>query len=153
MKLKQLLPLAAVALLAACHPPQKSRPALSGLAGLWITTDGALLYEEWTAATDSLLTGRSYSVNNGDTLLLEEMRMAVLNGKLHFFARVPGQNQAEEVGFGLTATEGTAWVFENLQHDYPNRIVYQLSSDTTLDARIENTKGNKQKLFHFKRLQ
>ncbi len=134
-----------------CHFGQNKKPvSIHNLQGVWQATEGPLLYEEWMIDDDSALIGLSYSINGKDTLLLEKMRMIKTNGRLHFFARVPDQNAAEEIGFALVKHEKSRWTFENPDHDYPNRIIYELLSDTTLYARIENMRGNKQKEFRFK---
>lgn len=136
----------------ACTVAEKKPASPEQLAGLWVTSKGPLLYEEWWKTGSNELAGRSFSINEGDTFHLEAMRMAVSNGKLHFFARVPDQNQEQEVGFALVREAPGSWIFENPMHDYPNRIIYQLVSDTSLYARIENTKGNKKKEFSFRRI-
>ena len=134
-----------------CHFGQnKKSVTIHNLQGVWQAEEGPLLYEEWIIDDDSTLIGLSYSINGEDTLLLEKMRMVNKDGRLHFFARVPDQNAAEEIGFALVKLEKNRWTFENPDHDYPNRIIYELLSDTTLYARIENMKGNKQKEFRFK---
>ncbi len=152
MKGKYCIFLVLIFLAAACNITDKKPASPEQLAGLWVTSEGPLLYEEWWKTGSNELTGRSFSINQGDTFHLEAMRMAVSDGKLHFFARVPDQNQEKEVGFALVQEVPGSWIFENPSHDYPNRIIYQLVSDTSLYARIENTKGNKKKEFRFRRI-
>lgn len=136
-----------------CKTADQHEKPLTDITGLWQSTEGPLLYEWWTLSNDSLLSGISFSINQGDTLLLEKMRFGMQNEKLHFFARVPDQNEEEEVGFELSKQLTNTWVFENAGHDYPNRIIYELKNDSTLYARIENLRGNKRKEFRFKRIQ
>lgn len=151
MKLQAYL-ISLILFLSACGSIEKPDHQLNELAGLWIASEGPLLYEEWRMVADQSFTGRSFSINVGDTFQLEAMRMALHEDKLHFFARVPGQNLDQEVRFALVSEEPGCWTFENPSHDYPNRIIYRIDSDTSLYARIENMKGNKKKEFRFRRI-
>ena len=51
---------------------------LHGLTGLW-KMDGkrGALYEEWLISGDNQLTGRSYKINNNDTIVLENVIISV----------------------------------------------------------------------------
>jgi hypothetical protein len=42
-------------------------------------------------------------------------------------------------------------VFDNPRHDYPKRIVYELSAEGSLSATIGFTKGGSPRRFEFKR--
>ncbi len=59
---------------------------------------------------------------------------AVADGQLAFIAMPSGQRTTV---FPLLRLGQTEAVFENPQHDYPQRIVYQLEGGTRLRARIE----------------
>ncbi|NOU46458.1 MAG: hypothetical protein HOO86_05270 [Bacteroidales bacterium] len=142
-----------VLLLFACKPgrvPDQLMPAR--IAGLWKSEGNLVFYEQWDILPDSSLSGRGFSINGTDTLVLENLRIAKLNDTLYYFATVYKQNKGIEIPFKLVHSAGNRWVFENAKHDYPNRIIYQLESDTVLFARTENIRGNKPVEFHFKRL-
>lgn len=55
-------------------------------------------------------------------------------------ARPSGQPEAS---FKLVKAENKEIVFENLQHDFPQRIIYRLQPDGSLFARIEGTSRGK----------
>lgn len=149
-RITQLLILFVFFILSCGAPPPPVK--VHSMAGLWQTTEGPLLYEKWYISPDSNLKGISFSINQGDTLIFEEMRIAIVEGKWHFYARVPNENDSDETAFALTEQEKSSWVFENADNAYPNRIIYSLISDSSLYARIENSRGNQQKEFHFKRI-
>lgn len=138
-------------LMLSCASPQRPMNVYD-MAGLWQSTDGPLLYEEWHITSDSNLQGISFSVNQADTLMLEAMRIAFVDGEWYFFARMPDEGESDETAFARNQQEKLSWVFENADNEYPNRVIYSVLSDSSLYARIENMRGNKQKEFHFKRL-
>jgi hypothetical protein len=39
--------------------------------------------------------------------------------------------------FALTSFLGNKFIFENDEHDFPQRVIYEFVSDTQLNARIE----------------
>ncbi|HMS18149.1 MAG TPA: DUF6265 family protein, partial [Planctomycetota bacterium] len=53
--------------------------------------------------------------------------------------------------FVLTELHSSRAVFDNPRHDYPKRIVYELSDAGTLSATIGFTKGGTPRRFDFKR--
>ncbi|MBS4062169.1 MAG: hypothetical protein KG029_17360 [Bacteroidetes bacterium] len=122
------------------------------LQGLWKSEGNILLFEEWLLKADSSLVGRGFSVNGSDTVIFERIRIAKKDGKLTYFANVSDQNQGKEIAFPLDKVDFNKWVFENPEHDYPNRIIYTFTSDSTFTSRIENMRGNKQKEFRFKKI-
>jgi hypothetical protein len=122
------------------------------LQGLWKSEGNILLFEEWLFIADSSLSGRGFSVNDNDTIIYERIRISENDGKLTYFANVSDQNQGKEIAFPLVEVVFNKWIFENSEHDYPNRIIYTFTSDTTFTSRIENMRGNKQKEFHFKKI-
>lgn len=135
-----------------CSPkpePMTQHPHL--LPGLWESTGNTRLYEEWWIIDDSTLSGKSFSINGNDTLMLETMELRQMRGNWIYQALVAGQNQGKTVRFPMTDAID-AMVFENAEHDYPNRIIYKLEADTLLYARTENLAGNKVKEFRFRKI-
>lgn len=121
------------------------------LPGLWESTGNIRLYEEWWIIDDSTLMGKSFSINGNDTLMLETMELRQMRGNWIYQALVAGQNEGKTVRFPMTDAK-EAMVFENAEHDYPNRIIYKLEADTLLFARTENMAGNKSKEFRFRKI-
>lgn len=118
---------------------------LYGLTGLW-RMDGkrGALYEEWRVNGDSQLTGRSYKINNNDTMELENVIIS-LQGKAIFYTPVVhDQNNQQAVPFKLISYNNNRYVFENKEHDYPQRVIYELVFSNELRARIEGNKDGKE---------
>lgn len=121
--------------LSACaHKPEVS--ALSWLTGCWQSESMAPgSGEQWVLQGDGVLYGVSRFVKNGKIGVGEAMQIrAQKDGKLAFFAQPAGQQPAVFPLLRMTESEA---VFENLQHDFPQRIVYRLEDSENLAARIE----------------
>ncbi|MEO6283066.1 MAG: DUF6265 family protein [Dyadobacter sp.] len=111
---------------------------LKPLSGLWITKRASGdIYEQWAMSSESELTGKSYKVLKTDTFLLETMKLYHSGGEIVFAPVAAGQNEGKTVLFKLRSIQGSKFVFENLKHDFPQRIVYDIKSQDSLHAYIE----------------
>lgn len=77
----------------------------------------------------------------------EFLRIVERDGGLVYIAQPNGAPPTE---FVLSELVGKKAVFENPRHDYPNKIVYELT-DAGLTATIGQTKGGTPRRFEFKR--
>jgi len=59
------------------------------------------------------------------------------NDKLLYIPIVSDQNSGEPTVFTEVSFSDTLIAFENMEHDFPQRITYRKTSDTTLLAFIE----------------
>lgn len=124
---------------------EKDFKILHGLAGLWkMETKRGVLYEEWQLQNDHQLSGRSYKLNNTDTIVLERVKLFLKGNTIVFSPLVSNQNDGQEVPFTLVSNADKRYIFENKEHDFPQRVIYQLGSNNMLKARIEGTKNGKQ---------
>jgi hypothetical protein len=130
-----------IALPALCQaPPIVQIDQLGFLAGCWRVVGDTSSYEEqWMRPSGGTMLGMSRTVRNGVTVAYEFLSIEVQNGKLAYLARPSGQAPAS---FELVRHSPTEAVFENLAHDFPQRIIYRLSGDR-LDARVESADGRK----------
>ena len=80
--------------------------------------------------------GMSRTVVGDKTVEYEFIRIAVVNGVLSYVAKPSGQ---AETAFPMKSFEDGVVAFENLAHDFPQRIIYRRNADGTLTARIEGT--------------
>ena len=95
--------------------------------------------EHWLPLAGGTLLGVSRTVKKGKTVEFEFMQIrTVENGQLAFIAMPSGQ---QTVVFPLLRLVKAEVVFENPQHDFPQRIIYQLQGDKKLQARIEGTRN------------
>jgi hypothetical protein len=123
---------------------------LHALAGTWkMETSRGAIFEAWQVQNDHTLQGKSYKLNNGDTLVLETVLLFLEGNKIVYQPTVTNQNNGQPVRFQLISAIDKRYVFENKEHDYPQRVIYHLVSNNAVHARIEGTKNGKQRGSYF----
>ena len=125
------------------------------LAGTWkMEAGGKVLYEDWQIKTDTEMHGRSYKVNANDTLILEDVQLIDKQNLTNYKPIVTGQNGGEAVSFKLVASANQRFVFENPQHDFPQRVIYHMVNTDSLHAWIEGRQNGKEKRsdFYYRRV-
>lgn len=91
--------------------------------------------EQWMGPAGGTMLGMSRTVRKGRTVEYEFIRIEQgADGKLAFVAQPSGQPQAS---FPLLREDGDSVVFENLAHDFPQRVIYRRAGASGLHARIE----------------
>lgn len=131
-----------VALLAADPKPAAPVAAavainqLHWLAGRWrMEKAGRVVDEQWMAPAAGVMLGVSRTVLRGKAIEHEFLQIREgPGGALYYIALPSGQKEAAFQIKSLSATEA---VFENLQHDFPQRVSYALQPDGSLLAAIE----------------
>jgi uncharacterized protein DUF6265 len=121
---------------------------LSWLAGCWVPVDGeAGSGEQWMAPAGGALLGVGRTVKNGRTVEHEFMQIREVEpGKIVFIAHPSGQSEAS---FPLAKASEREVVFENLVHDFPQRVIYKLDGDGILRASIEGLSKGQIKTIEF----
>jgi hypothetical protein len=113
--------------------------------GRWENDEGSKISgEHWMKKDTVTLEGVGYSVAVGDTTVLEKLQIRQKEGDIFYIADVP--HNPGPVAFKLTKITETEAVFENPEHDFPNRIIYRQQGNDTLVVRIEGmgkTEGKK----------
>ncbi|HSI56099.1 MAG TPA: DUF6265 family protein [Ideonella sp.] len=135
-------PIAASALLlAALLSPAAQAQAdaldqLAWLGGCWASEGGEPgSGEQWMAPAGGTLLGMSRTVSKGKTVAHEFMQIRRGDdGRLAFIAQPSGQALTRFPLLRLSATEA---VFENPDHDFPQRVIYASGDGKLLRARIE----------------
>ena len=109
---------------------------LHWLAGCWAPEAGeAGSVEHWLPLAGGTMLGVGRTVKDGKTVSYEFLQIRVSQeGKAVYIARPSGQEEASFTALNLTDDSVT---FENLQHDFPQRIIYSLKPDNKLVARAE----------------
>ena len=119
---------------------------LDWLLGTWeqILPDGTLI-ESWTKENDSTFLGKNLFINEKDTIHAESIVLTQKNDKLLYIPIVNGQNNDEPTTFTLTSDTENIFCFENLAHDYPQKITYKKLSSKRLIATISGQQQGKMK--------
>lgn len=90
------------------------------------------------------MTGKSYKLRGADTVLLEQVLLEADKDGIYYRPLVTNQNQGR-VSFKLLSGQEKKFVFENKEHDYPQRVVYQFITKDSLHAWIEGTENGVEK--------
>jgi hypothetical protein len=112
-------------------------------------------FEEWQWDGNGGLVGQGFVMADADTVFIENLSIGEVDGVLTYVARVSNQNEDKPVNFGLFADEGNRLIFENRQHDFPQRIVYEIISKDEMSAYIEGIEDGtfRQIKFSFQRME
>lgn len=110
------------------------------LLGQWQNkTARGVMYERWTKADDSTFHGKSFYLNGADTVVTETIQIRQRGGILYYVPTVKNQNNGQAVSFKLSTISENTLVFENPQHDFPQKISYTLLNKESLLAEIAGT--------------
>jgi hypothetical protein len=121
---------------------------LGWLQGCW-AAEGAEAgsVEQWSSAAGGTMFGISRTVKNGKTVEFEFVQIREVEpGKLAYIAQPSGQALTT---FTLLRQGDTDVVFENLAHDFPQRVIYRRDGERSLRARIEGMSKGKLKGIDF----
>ena len=143
----------AAALLAVCClcPAAHAAPVdqLAWLTGCWSADDGeAGSGEQWTSLAGGGMLGMSRTIKGGKLKTYEFMRIATTDDGAGavFHAQPAGQAGESFTAIKLDASEV---VFENLKHDFPQRVIYRFEAPAKLRAAIEGTRNGAVKRIEF----
>ena len=137
-----------LALLAFTYHPlyaQSSTPAW--LSGPWQLTSGSNpAFESWQQLDENTFAGKGYFMQQTDTVVFEELRLQKIGNYWCYIATV---HKGKPVLFYHTLMEAGHMVFENPEHDFPQRIEYQLKEDGTLSANVSGMEKGKERKEEF----
>ncbi len=114
---------------------------LHWMAGIWSGTANAVTSEEhWSTPSGGLLIGMHRDVWDGRAVGFEFFRIQVQDGVITYLTQPGGQ---PAVPFKMKELGAQRVVFENLGHDFPQRIIYWQTQPGELRARVEGTVDGK----------
>lgn len=109
---------------------------LDWLAGHWTSGSGGGSTEEhWTSPAGGALVGMNKGVREG-RISFEFLRIGPSAEGLTYFASPAGRPATP---FRAIELEARRVVFENKEHDFPQRILYWLDAEGRLHARVEGS--------------
>ena len=118
------------------------------LAGCW-AIDGAEpgSEERWMPLVGGTMLGVSRTIRQGKTIAFEFMEIRHLpDGKLAFVAHPSGQDTTVFTALRVGDSEV---VFENPEHDFPQRVAYAKDGESKLRAHIEGTERGAPRVIEF----
>jgi len=113
---------------------------LSWLGGCWQSVGAEPgSGEQWTMPAGGAMFGIGRTVKQGKMLTYEFLQIRTLeNGTLAYVSQPSGQSS---VAFPLQQLSDTEVVFQNIEHAFPQRIIYRLDGATKIAARIEGSQN------------
>jgi hypothetical protein len=129
-----------ISLPALAQAPKAS--ALEWLAGTWVAkSEAATVTESWVGPGNGMMVAANLSTWKSGRKFYEFLRIGETAEGLSYYAspggKAPVEFKSKEVGERRI-------VFENAQHDFPQRILYWREGEQ-LVARVEGTAGGKEK--------
>jgi hypothetical protein len=109
-------------------------------------TSGGKTQEQWMRPEGNSMLGMSRTVVNGKTPFFEFLQIRPDGEDMVYLARPQGK---EPTSFKLVKINESVAIFENPQHDFPQRIAYQRQIDGSLLAVIEGEEKGKPKRVEF----
>jgi hypothetical protein len=135
--------LAVAAVACAAGPQATGIKRVAWLTGCWeIDSSIRIVEEQWSAPRGGSMMGMSRTIKGDSLVTYELVVIREQGGQLAYEAHPAGQ--ATAVFLSRTITDSTI-VFENLQHDFPQRIGYELGGADSLTAWIEGPHQGRQR--------
>ena len=130
---------------------QRARAAIADMAwlsGNWSGRQGDATVEElWSPPSGGAMLAVARTVAGSRMTAFEFLRIVERDGGLVYIAQPNGRPPVE---FVLTEIGPRLAVFENPDHDFPQKIRYALQADGTLEAQV-SAPGQKPLTFRFER--
>jgi len=127
------------------------------LVGDWRFDDGkAVTYESWKEMDTNYYEGHSFIIKKGqkDTTFSEFMKVIKFGKEWYFLAKFPSRKLP--VSFKLVYLRNYRAVFQNVENDFPQQIMYENNINFNLQATIEGndkkTGEPKKYIFTFQRI-
>ena len=107
------------------------------------------VYEEWQLVNENELIGISYSIEDGVKNINESLYLKKFADQWAYVAVPKNQNIAL---FALIEHSPKTFLFENMEHDFPQKISYEFHKDGRMTAAIQGEVNGeiKRKEFSFK---
>ncbi len=121
------------------------------LVGKWVDDpgeDSTIFHEEWERLDARHYQGMGFVMLGNDTVSIELLSINLTDSGTFYGAEIPTQNEGKPVYFKLTSANDSL-VFENPQHDFPQRIVYQPQQPAGWVAFVSGNMQGEQRMMQF----
>jgi hypothetical protein len=121
------------------QPPGANVEQVRWLAGCWeLSSPQRTVEEHWLAPRGATMLGTGRTVRDGKTIEHEFVVLREQDGKLAYEAHPSGQKPAVFLSSTIAAD---SVVFENPEHDFPQRVAYERRGADQLLAWVEGPRG------------
>lgn len=115
---------------------------LAWITGSWVMEKGDLRVEEhWTEPRAGTMFGVGRTMKGDRTVFFEFLRIESTPDGIVYFASPRGRAPATPFK-AVEIADGKA-VFENPDHDFPNRVTYWRAADGSLAARVDGKRNGR----------
>jgi Domain of unknown function (DUF6265) len=102
-------------------------------------------HENWRRGEKGTFVGTGCTLSpDGDTLWKESLKVEMVEGVPYYVADVPGNKGA--VLFKMIKGDEKEAVFENKDHDFPQRITYTLNNTKAITVKLEGIEAGKPRI-------
>jgi hypothetical protein len=133
----------AVLLISACSSKETSSPEkkqeksrlekAAWLLGSWKNnSDQGIMTETWIKDHADSYSAKTYFVIGQDTVFRELSKLEETGSNLQCVISIEGENDEKPVTFKMTEQSEQNLVFENPEHDFPQKITYQHKRDSII---------------------
>ena len=120
---------------------QASLNDLAWISGCWEGRQGSAVIEEiWSKPSGGSMIGLGRTVKGNRTVSFEFMQFREENGSLVFLPQPQG---GPRVSFPLKDSFAGKATFENLKHDFPQRVIYERKGKALMWASVEGMQNGK----------
>lgn len=113
---------------------------LRWLVGQWqMDSEQGQVFESWQQVSPLSFEGRGWRVQHHQVTASEALRLVQMQDQVFYLAKVT--ENPMPVAFLLVACDETMAVFENPQHDFPQRLTYRQRENSQLQVRVEDLDG------------
>ena len=129
----------------------KGLEQLAWMVGSWAVDDGGTYVEEhWTPARGNTMLAVARTTRGGRTVFYEFLRIELSGDTVTYYGAPKGRYPATP--FKMVEVSADKAVFENPQHDFPQRITYWREGADGMGARVEGKDGKGAQSWTFKRV-
>ncbi len=131
-------------------PNFKKIDQLQWLVGTWINeSEEEFSQETWSRENESSFTAYSFTQAGKKMVFAETMALEQKGENLLLTVATVNQNNEKPITFKMVSSENGQFIFENKNHDFPNRIVYTNPVKDSLHAWIEGSSNGEYKKVDF----
>ncbi|HVI49430.1 MAG TPA: DUF6265 family protein [Chitinophaga sp.] len=112
-------------------------PLLNKLSGTWeMKTRRGAVVETWERINDSTLHARTWRVTGGDSSLQQTITLVRSGNEMFFIPSYTGKQTLAPIRLKLRVLKQIGFVAEDLNNDFPQKIIYRFKDDRHLEARV-----------------
>jgi hypothetical protein len=140
--MKHIAHLLLLLFISSCNKPAPIEKA-SWVLGTWKgESPEGVFVEHWEKKSDSLYTGKGNMIVGQDTVFSELLAIQQRGNDVYYVATIPGENDGKPTDFKLTSSDN-ALVFENPEHDFPQKITYTQKDDSSILVEVSGNMNGK----------